>query len=255
MNTKNNKDPNVDSVGETLSTGSRAPANYGNLALIADLGLFLTTMIFIRTISVPEIGYMGNVLVNSLATLIVATLLLYRRGETWKSLGLSRPVSLLKMGGVAIFILEMVIVSILFYESVIKDYVFPTQSANASTSDTETRFEGIEGNGLYFLSIIFLVWIESFLEELLDRGFLLTKLEQLFSIIPLSVVLAVKTQAAIFGFRHSPTHGVSGAMVTGVIGLVFGIAYVAFGRNLWALIIAHCFLNSMSMVERFFETP
>ena len=63
------------------------------------------------------------------------------------------------------------------------------------------------------------------------------------------------TQAAIFGFRHSPTHGVSGAMVTGIIGLVFGIAYVAFGRNLWALIIAHCFLNSMSMVERFFETP
>ena len=51
MNTKNNKDPNIDSVGETLSTGSRDPANYGNLALIADLGLFLTTMIFIRTIS------------------------------------------------------------------------------------------------------------------------------------------------------------------------------------------------------------
>ena len=72
MNTKNNKDPNVDSVGETLSTGSRAPAHYGNVALIVDLGLFLTTMIFIRTISVPEIGYMGNVLVNSLATLIVA---------------------------------------------------------------------------------------------------------------------------------------------------------------------------------------
>jgi hypothetical protein len=95
----------------------------------------------------------------------------------------------------------------------------------------------------------------AFLEELLDRGFLLTKLEQLFSIIPLSVVLAVITQAAIFGFRHSPTHGVSGAMVTGIIGLVFGIAYVAFGRNLWALIIAHCVLNSMSMVERFFETP
>lgn len=44
----------------------------------------------------------------------------------------------------------------------------------------------------------------------------------------------------------------SGAILVGIIGLVFGFAYVAFGRNLWALIIAHCVLNSMSMIERFF---
>jgi hypothetical protein len=56
------------------------------------------------------------------------------------------------------------------------------------------------------------------------------------------------------GYMGKPTHGLSGAIVTGIIGLILGFAYVAFGRNLWALIIAHCFLNSMSMVERFFGT-
>ena len=124
---------------------------------------------------------------------------------------------------------------------------------NSSNESPDTRFAGLESSLTYFFSTIVLVWIESFLEELLDRGYLLTRLERVFSIVPFGIILAVVIQAAIFGFRHSPTHGVSGAMVTGIIGLVFGVAYVAFGRNLWALIIAHCYLNSMSMVERFFE--
>jgi len=39
-------------------------------------------------------------------------------------------------------------------------------------------------------------------------------------------------------------------MPVGLIGLVMGIAYVVFGRNLWPIIIAHCILNSDSMVDR-----
>lgn len=240
-------DSNVDWVDGEVDKEGRAQTNYTHKAALVDLVLFLATMFLIRTITVPGIGYMGNVLVNSLATLIVATGLLYLRGQTWRSLGLRKPESFMKMAGVVVFILGLVFVSVILFESVI--------SVDAdSQSSTDTRFEGIEGNIPYFFSIIFLVWIESFLEELLDRGYLLTRLERLFSIIPLSVILAVVGQAVIFGFRHSPTHGVSGAIVTSIIGLVFGIAYVAFGRNLWALIIAHCFLNSMSMIERFFGT-
>ena len=47
-----------------------------------------------------------------------------------------------------------------------------------------------------------------------------------------------------FGFRHS--NDLSERSITvGLIGLVMGIAYVVFGRNIWPLIIAHCILNSM----------
>ena len=53
----------------------------------------------------------------------------------------------------------------------------------------------------------------------------------------------------IFGFRHS--YDISERSITvGIIGLVMGIAYVKFGRNLWPLIIAHCILNTMTMVEK-----
>ncbi len=93
------------------------------------------------------------------------------------------------------------------------------------------------------------IWIESMLEELLDRGFLMNWLEKLFSTTSFATVIAVILQAVIFGFRHS--YDFSARSITvGIIGLIMGIVYIKFGRNLWPLIIAHCILNSMSMIER-----
>ncbi|MFT5752019.1 MAG: membrane protease YdiL (CAAX protease family) [Flavobacteriales bacterium] len=47
------------------------------------------------------------------------------------------------------------------------------------------------------------VLLESFLEELLDRGFLINWFEKLLSRTSIATLLAVVLQAAIFGFRHS----------------------------------------------------
>ena len=75
--------------------------------------------------------------------------------------------------------------------------------------------------------------------------------ERLFSKTSFATILVVVFQAAIFGFRHS--YDLSERSITvGLIGLIRGIAYMAFGRNLWPLIIAHCLLNTMSMLERVF---
>jgi membrane protease YdiL (CAAX protease family) len=83
----------------------------------------------------------------------------------------------------------------------------------------------------------------------LDRGFLINWLERLFSKKNFATVFAVITQAAIFGFRHSNDFS-ERSITVGLIGLVMGIGYVTFGRNLWPLIIAHCVLNTMSMIGR-----
>ncbi|MCK5638615.1 MAG: CPBP family intramembrane metalloprotease, partial [Flavobacteriaceae bacterium] len=40
------------------------------------------------------------------------------------------------------------------------------------------------------------------------------------------------------------------SITVAIIGLIMGIAYVKFGRNLWPLIIAHCILNAGSMIGR-----
>lgn len=52
---------------------------------------------------------------------------------------------------------------------------------------------------------------------------------------------------ACFGHSHDFSER---SVRVGLIGLIMGIAYVKFGRNLWPIIIAHCVLNTMSMVDR-----
>ena len=63
------------------------------------------------------------------------------------------------------------------------------------------------------------------------------------------ILKAVIIQAARIGFRHSCDLSEK-SITVGLIGLIMGIAYMAFGRNLWQLIISHCIMNTMSMVDR-----
>jgi membrane protease YdiL (CAAX protease family) len=77
-------------------------------------------------------------------------------------------------------------------------------------------------------------------------------IEKLFSSTSFATVIAAIFQAAIFGFRHSNDFS-ERSITVGIIGLIMGIAYVKFGRNLWPLIIAHGVLNAGSMIGRVLE--
>ena len=216
------------------------------LDALIDLLLFLSVMFAVREIKIDSLGFWGYSLFKSITTVGVATLLLYYRKQSWKDLGLTKPKYFFKSLGVAALILISTIVSIMIFEIFFRDLLFTTHTNSGSTSDA---FSKLKGNLHYFFSIIGFVWIESFLEELQDRGFSLNRFESLFKKIPLSTVLAVLTQAAIFGFRHSYDFSPR-SVTTGLIGLVFGIVYVLSGRNLWPLILAHIVLNTMSMIEK-----
>lgn len=202
-------------------------------------------MFLVREIRIDSLGFWGYSLIKSFATVGVATLLLYYRKQTWKDLGLTKPDHYLKSLGIAVIILIGTVVSIMLFEMLLRDLLFPDISSDAESGS----FSDLKGNIPYFFSIIVFVWIESFLEELQDRGFSLNRFDSLFNKIPLSTVLAVLSQAAIFGFRHSYDFSPR-SITTGLIGLVFGTVYVLTGRNLWPLIIAHIILNTMSMVDR-----
>ena len=90
------------------------------------------------------------------------------------------------------------------------------------------------------------MWIQSALEELLERAFLITWLEGLMGNLRFKTTIAIVIQACIWGFRHSYDFSERSVTVA-LIGIIMGIAYVKFGRNLWPVIIAHIILNTMSM--------
>lgn len=227
------------------------------MAALIDLIIFLSMMFFIRTLYFPSLNFWGNAMVNSVATLSVATALLYFRGQSWKSMGLVKPGSYKRVLIIAAGAFVATLGSIMVYEGFLSDLLFPVSTpeiggiASVETEmDSGSRFPDAGPSLLMYFGVILIIWLESFFEELQDRGFSLNRFESLLSKIPFSIIFAVIAQAAVFGYRHSPSHGLSGAMVVGIIGLVFGIIYVATGRNLWPLIIVHCLLNTISMWDK-----
>jgi len=232
---------NINVQAKVLSTNS-----YKGFFL--DLIIYLTVMFSVREIYFPNLGFIVNGLIWSLSTLAVATWRMRVRGITWNELGLHKPKSLKKTILISILILVATVMSIMAF-NIIKDHLPFSSAPDTSSVSAVSKFGNLKGNWPLFFTIIPMVLLESCLEELLDRGFLMNWFERLFSKTYFATVLAVLLQAVIFGFRHS--YDLSERSITvGLIGLVMGIAYVTFGRNLWPLIIAHCVLNTMSMMDR-----
>ncbi len=215
---------------------------------LIDLIIYISIMFLVREIYLPKVGFIANGLFWSFTTLVVASWRMKVRGVSWKDLGLRKPENLGKTLGVSAIIFVTVIISIVSFE-IIKDHLPFSLASDTSSESAVSKFGDLKGNWTHFFLIIPFIWIESMLEELLDRGFFMNWLERLFSKTSFATVIAVVLQAMIFGFRHS--YDLSERSITvGIIGLIMGIAYMKFGRNLWPLIIAHCVLNTMSMIER-----
>lgn len=213
-----------------------------------DLIIYISVMFLIREIYYPKVGFIINGLFWSFSTLIVATWRMKARNVSWKDLGLRMPKSIKKSLLVTIGILIAIPLSIMLFE-LTKDYLPISLEPKNYSESSASKFGNLKGNWLLFFTIIPAILLESMLEELLDRGFLINWFEKLFSKTTVATILAVISQALIFGFRHSYDLSERSIRV-GLIGLIMGIAYVKFGRNLWPLITAHCVLNTMSMVDR-----
>ena len=213
-----------------------------------DLTIYISVMFLVREIYIPNVGFITNGLFWSFTTFIVATWRMKVRGVSWKDLGLRKTNHFGKTLGISAIIFIAVLISIMSFH-VIKDFLPFSLAQDTSSETAVSKFGELKGNWAQFFLIIPFIWIESMLEELLDRGFLMNWIERLFSMTSFATVIAVVLQAIIFGFRHSNDFS-ERSITVGLIGLVMGIAYVKFGRNLWPLIIAHCILNTMSMIDR-----
>ena len=170
------------------------------------------------------------------------------RNITWKDIGLRKPKNLLKALLTTIGILIAIPILIIVIQQ-LQELLPVSLAPDTSSQDAVSKFGDLKGNWTHFFTIIPFILLQSALEELLDRGFLINWFEHLFSKTSFATAIAVLLQAMIFGFRHS--YDISERSITvGIIGLVMGMAYVTFGRNLWPLIIAHCILNTMSMMGK-----
>lgn len=113
----------------------------------------------------------------------------------------------------------------------------------------------IPGNLQGLIVALILVWITAaFLEELIFRGFLLNAIDTLLGNTNWSMWGSVVLSSIIFGVIHA-YQGLTGILITGSIGFIFGVAFVLNGRRLWPLIVMHGIIDTLSFISIYHMEP
>lgn len=109
-------------------------------------------------------------------------------------------------------------------------------------------FESYKGNLQAVLSIFPFVWISAaFGEEILFRGYLMRQFTKFFGSSKMSIVLNIVLIGVIFGWIHS-YQGVSGQIVTGIIGAILATIFHIRKDDLWFNIAIHGFFDTIALV-------
>ena len=110
----------------------------------------------------------------------------------------------------------------------------------------------ITGNIKIALIALLLVWtFAAFGEEIAYRGYLLTRAADIGRRSAAAYWIGIVLVSILFGYGHY-YKGASGVIDSGVAGLILGTAYMLAGRNLWASIFAHGFIDTFGVIDAFF---
>jgi membrane protease YdiL (CAAX protease family) len=207
---------------------------------IAALTLVFWSIWSLRFAEVQNVG-----LWSILAAVGAGAVLMAMRKESWRDIGLCA-------GGDARFVLsragEFSILTLATGFTVIGIATalgYPPSQSSVLAQQPET----LSG---FLLDIVFGVWVGAAIgEELFFRGMLLSKFTTLFGGGRSALVLAVLAQAIWFGAGHA-SQGVSGMIMTGIIGAVVGTYFVTRGRRaLIPLMIGHGLIDTVSQTIYF----
>ena len=189
----------------------------------------------------PWLGLPDNapLLLRPLLGFAAAWLLLRHAGQEWRDLGLRRPRNLVLalLGAVALYGLAYLA----------STRLVPVLAGLFSATQGPDFLGYIRGNTLAFGGWIAIAWlVGGFAEELLFRGFLIDRATVAFGSGWVACGGAVLLQAVLFGVLHL-YQGSLGCVFAGTMALIYGVAYLAFGRNLWPLILVHGTWNTVAI--------
>lgn len=168
------------------------------------------------------------------------TLRLHSSGRSWHDYGLRRPKSLFRTFFRLLCMLLVVNVSINLWG-------LPLIEKIVGSRPDLSPFAPINNNPDQLLFWLFFVWSwAAFGEEMFFRGYLITRIGQLFPTPSGGRTIGLLASALLFGASHL-YQGLSGFVLMFVIGLVTGGAYLVWDRNLWVPILWHGITDSLSI--------
>lgn len=231
-------------MGEQLADQYTDTSGLRKSRVMLDILIFLALtfgLLYIELTYVPAGEFQGFLTI--IGSFIAAYGLLKLSGQTLRDAGLRRPK---RIWTIPVWVILIFIVTL--------GIVAGAQSIIAQVMQVQTdvsKFAKLQGNLPYLVFSLFSVWITAaFMEEFVYRGFLLGRLLDITNGGVIAVIAMSLLHAFLFGLLHL-YQGPLGIVSTGIVGFIFGIFFVFMGRNLWALILVHGIIDTLSMIQFF----
>ena len=94
--------------------------------------------------------------------------------------------------------------------------------------------------------------LAAFGEEMVFRGYLIRRVEDLVGSTRMGQVVALVTSSSLFGLAHG-YQGWAGVIAAGTIGGILGVLYLGSGRNLWVVILCHALVDTVGLTLIYFD--
>ncbi len=116
-----------------------------------------------------------------------------------------------------------------------------------------SAFDFLKGNLSGLLGLLGFVWVSAaFGEEIVFRGYLMTRFSKIFGNSNLSVVLNILIISTFFGLIHS-YQGITGQILSGITGGIIAIIFHFKKNDLWFVILLHGFIDTYGMLGIYFN--
>ena len=109
-------------------------------------------------------------------------------------------------------------------------------------------FEPYKGNLPAIAGFLVFVWVSAaFGEEIVFRGYLMRQFTKFFGTSKISLVVNILLFGLIFGLSHA-YQGISGQIITGILGIIYAIIFHIRKNDLWFSIFAHGFFDTTALL-------
>lgn len=180
-----------------------------------------------------------------LALLAIASMRLREGSWRWGALGFRRPKSWSRIVLIALGAAALRLLLGTFVIEPLTSHFWPPIKGPAVMND-------IRGHVTAVLMYLPIIWgFAGFGEEIGYRGYLLNKLAEALGCTRTASVIAILGSAVLFGFGHY-YKGPAGVLDSGIAGVILGTVYLISGRNLWACILTHGFIDTAAVLAAFF---
>ncbi len=191
--------------------------------------------------------------ITLITTLVLLTIYMGHQNRDWSMYGL-KPLVGLK---IKLLLLPQCFFVFLAFAAAVGSVlgvaeIFQIEFLQQVPEGIEERFGEVRNNLPRYLMWLAIVWTSAaFGEEMFFRGYLVTRLQEAFSGVYIAPALAILIAATVFAYGHAGYQGLRGFIITGLIGIAFGIMYLTLKKNLWPIILVHGIIDTISFTSMY----